>query len=641
MNADYTSGRHDQQVPLFGAREKAIALMVAVVATIVGIWHAAVVMTTSVQGGELSESARRLGTGEEIDASTFAVLGALGLLALFVLYWTVRLKVRLTHRRGGKGLADARTVRDRFGVERARARAMDKGMPLRPGVKSSDLADINEVGFLTGLELHKGSRIVLPWDDHVSVIAPTGGGKSRDVMIPAAQSAPGALIVTTNEATILDAIVACRREKGRIWVFDPLGRTHWPEPMVWDPVAGCEDASRATARGGAFCMGVQSATVRSSGNEAFFMDTARTAMETMLHAAALGGRSMSDVLSWAMDMGNTVATPRKLIEGSESEFAEPLWGRALVGVAEGADDTVASTRTTLQRHIKPMLRRAVAGWVDPAAAQSMVDRKRARVEAEGGDSSRIMDPVVFDAHAFVESTDTLVLVSDENAPTDVSPLCSMVFQEVMDAVKELAPTTEHQRIEPPMRVCGDEIANVAPIPKLPGMTTEVRKLGVQLILAFQDDLQATSRWGDAEGMKMLNQMGLEVILPGVKSENTLKRFSGMSGSVDVMQRNDNVDASTGHRQSSGLTVQERVTLRPDEIRKMADGTALAIYRNVEPFMMRMIPWWERKGGKKFSAAAKVEAKARAERGQAARLEQKEARERHLQGTKGRKEEVAS
>lgn len=623
-----TSGRHDQHIPLFSARERAIAVLVFTVTILVLAWHAATVVATDVRWGQLVSSIEVLGEGSFGAGTLIAFVGfvALSLLALF---GVLRLKAKVSQRTRphGKGLADKRTVRARFGIERARERSLQGGMPLRPGLDPST-KDVNEFGFLVGEELHGGSEVVVPFDDHVSVTASTGAGKSALVMIPAAQTAPGALVVTTNEATILDAIASARRPMGRIWVFDPLGRTHWPEPMVWDPVAGCEDAERATARGGAFCMGVQSATVRSSGNEAFFADTARTAMEAMLHAAALDGRGISDVLSWGLAMGETVAAPRSIIEQSTSEFAETLWARALVGVAEGADDTVASTRTTLQRHIKPLLRRSVLRWVDPAVASQYAAQRRARIEEEGGDSSRIMDPVVFDPYAFVRSTDTLVLVSDDNAPSDVSPLCSMIFQEVMDAVKTIAPLTEHQRIEPPMRVVGDEIANVAPIPKLPSMSTEVRKLGVQLILAFQDDLQATSRWGEADGMKMLNQMGLEIILPGVKSKSTLERFSAMSGSVDVILRNDNVDASTGHRQSSGLSMQERVALRPDEIRKMADGTALVIYRNVEPFMMRMLPWWERKNGAALSEAAKSEARDRAARGQAAWHEQEQARDRH-------------
>ena len=620
------SGRRDQNIAVFGYRERAIAQLLCMAVVLVGLWHAAAVLTTDVEGGHLADSIALLG-GDGLSPVTLAVFGVFVVLALVAFYWILRLKSRLTRRTRGKGLADGRTIRTHLGAAVARERSLEGGRPLRPDLDKS-VKDVNEFGLFVGHERYSKEEIIADWGNHVSVISLTGGGKSAMVMVPAAQTAPGALVVTTNEASILDEIAAPRRARGRVWVFDPLGRTYWPEPMVWDTVAGCEDAERATARGGAFCMGVQSSMVRSSGNEAFFADTAKTAMESMLHAAALGGRGMSDVLSWALNMGETVATPRDLIARSKSDFAEPLWARALEGVAQGADDTVASTRTTLQRHIKPLLRRSVLRWVDPQVAQKWASDQRERIEAEGGDASRITDPVVFDPYEFVRSTDTLVLVSDDNAPSDVSPLCSMLFQEVMDAVKAVAPLSEHQRIEPPMRVVGDEIANVAPIEKLPAMSTEVRKLGVQMVLAFQDDLQVTSRWGDADGMKMLNQMGLELILPGVKSKKTLERFSELSGSVEVLHRNDNVDAATGMRQSSGLTVQEKVALREDEIRKLEDGTALGVYRNIDSFVLQMTPWWDRKGGAELSAAAKAEAKARAERGQQAERERLEARSRH-------------
>lgn len=584
-------GRHDQHVPVFSPRTWAYIQTGSMVAVLLLSWHAAMVLTTAGEWADARHSASGRGSGTD----TFVLFGLFIALAFAALYGLLRLKGRLTRRRRGKGLADRGVVRERFGMDNARRRATTGGAPLRPGLGAD--ADEDELGFRLGDEGHSGQPVIVTWDDHISVVAPTGAGKSRDLMIPAAQRAPGALVVTTNEATILDAIATPRREKGRIWVFDPLGRTHWPEPMVWDPVAGCADSDRATARGAAFCMGVQSATVR-SGNESFFADTATTAMETMLHAAALKGSTISDVLRWALEMSDGVDAPMGIIKDSQDPRAETLWADALRGVATGADDTVASTRTTLQRHIKPLLRRSVLRWVDPAMAG----------DVDPGD--------VFDPFAFVTSSDTLVLVSDDNAPSDVGPLCSMLFQEVLDAVKVMAPLTAGQRIEPPMRVAGDEIANVAPIPKLPAMATEVRKLGVQMILAFQDDVQATSRWGDADGMKLLNSMGVELVLPGVKSGSTLERYSKLTGEVEVLERTTNLDSGGGGK-SVGLSTQTRPVMRSDEIRQMPDGTGLVVYRNVAPFMVKTIPWWERRGGAELSAAAKREAQARAERGQAA------------------------
>lgn len=584
-------GRHDQSVPVLSPREWAYVQLGSLVALLAVSWHAAMLLTTGTRLLDIQRSASGRGSGLD----TFAVFGLLLVAGFAALFGVLRLRGRLLRQRRGKGLAQRQVVREKFGVENARRRATGGGAPLRPGLGQAP--DEDELGFRLGVEEHSGEPVIVTWDDHISVVAPTGAGKSRDLMIPAAQRAPGALVVTTNEATILDAIASTRGEKGRIWVFDPLGRTHWPETMVWDPVAGCADADRATARGAAFCMGVQSATVR-SGNESFFTDTATTAMETMLHAAALKGGTMSDVLRWALEMSDGVGAPMGIIRDSEDPRAESLWADALRGVATGADDTVASTRTTLQRHIKPLLRKSVLRWVDPTVA---------------GD---VGPEDIFDPVAFVRSTDTLVLVSDDNAPSDVGPLCAMLFQEVLDAVKLVAPLTAGQRLEPPMRVAGDEIANVAPIPKLPAMATEVRKLGVQMILAFQDDVQATSRWGDADGMKLLNNMGVEIVLPGVKSGSTLERYSKLTGEVEVVERTTNLDMSSGNSRSVGLSTQTRPVMRADEIRQMPDGTGLVVYRNVAPFTIRTIPWWERPGGQELSAAQKREAQARAERGQA-------------------------
>lgn len=632
------TGRQDQGLPLLTARDRAIVLLSGVALTLVALWHAAVVLTTDVEGAQVAASVERLVTGEGLSAATWVLAAVFAVAAMAALYWLTRLTLTLRKPRQGKGLADAATVKEQFSEAKARDRALNKQWPLRPGRTAAEMKDRDEVGLWVGNELHKGSPIVLPWDSHVSVMAPTGGGKSRDLMIPAALSAPGCLVVTTNEATLLDSIATVREEKGTVWVFDPLGKTHWPVPMVWDPVAGAEDAARATARGGAFCMGVNSGAARSSGgNAAFFMGTARTAMEALLHAAALDGRTMTHVLEWGENLQNGVATPKGIIESSTSNFAERMWGGALNGVASGADETVASTRTTLQQNMKSMLRRDVLRWVDPIEAQNWVERKRAAIEATGGDSSRIKDPVVFNPAAFVESTDTLVLVSDFNDSTDVGPLCSMVFQEVIDAVKDYAPTTRHQRLEPPMRVVGDEIANVAAVEKLPGLTTEIRKLGVQLLLAFQSDNQVVTRWGENEGSTMLQNMGLEILLPGVKSQETRERFSKMAGTVTVSERSDTVDAASGQRQSAGLSLQEKDVIRPDEIRMMPDGTALAICRNVPAFMMQMVPWWERPGGKEISKASETVAIARAERASAARADHQAAQELHRQELLKRKD----
>ena len=63
--------------------------------------------------------------------------------------------------------------------------------------------------------------VAVPLEDHLAVEGATGSGKGVFVMIPAALSAPGALVVTITRTDILDVVAVARERKGRVWVFGP------------------------------------------------------------------------------------------------------------------------------------------------------------------------------------------------------------------------------------------------------------------------------------------------------------------------------------------------------------------------------------------------------------------------------------
>lgn len=86
-------------------------------------------------------------------------------------------------------------------------------------------------------------------EDQIGVYAPTGAGKSLRVVIPLCLDAPGALVATSTRPEILDAVVEHRAGRGQIWVFDPLDRAGWPEPMIWNPVNGAQDSELAFSPG--------------------------------------------------------------------------------------------------------------------------------------------------------------------------------------------------------------------------------------------------------------------------------------------------------------------------------------------------------------------------------------------------------
>ena len=585
-------GRTDHTQPLITARTRANLAITVLVAGAAATWHLAVVLTATGVGltnpaitlRALVHGAPLSGLDGATPASTTTTLTVYGLLllALFVVVLGVTISwVRWRQAHAGKGFADRDQVREGMGADRARASAAQT----RPGLSTAQRrrAAITEVGLPLGRSSN-GQDVVVALEDHVVVVAPTGSGKTRDIMGAAAVDAPGALVATCTRADLLDLCATPRSRLGRVWVFDPLDRVGWGEPMVWNPVAGCRNGETAISRGLAFAAGL-GADDKGSTNAGFFRANAASAMTRLLHAAALDDRPIGDVIDWALHLDNGADEPQDIIASSVDPQAERMWAGMLRSVATGADETVASSRQTLQQAIEPMALRRVMRWVTPR---------------EGVPS--------FDPTAFVASTDTLVLVADSNASTNVAPLCAMLLQEVVDAAKTRAARLPGGRLDPPLRIVGDEIANVAPLPKLPDLGTDARGFGVQLVLALQSLSQARRRWGADGAATLLDNMSAEILLGGLTDTAALNRYSALVGDVELTRATTSFDAHTGRVTTGSEQVVDRKVMRADEARQIPSGYGLLIYRNQAAVMLKMTPWYERPDGHQLNTdRARVEA----------------------------------
>lgn len=609
--AQHNVGRRDQVQPWFSARERSAAMMSAIVLIAMIGWHVAMVATTDVGLFDVVTTLKAALKGTPLQGmpggppstgaafTIFVVATVAGLAAFVALMIVTRRAFRQRSGGGrghGKGLADRSHIEQSLGHERARE-AAKRAMPSK---KSWRKDDPSSFGFELGVDKRTRQPLLLGFEDSAAVLGPTGSRKSTTIMEPAALTAPGALIVTSNEVGILDTIAATRRAKGKVWVFDPLNRSWWPEPMVWDPVAGCEDGELAVARAMAFVAGC-GADGQDSTNAGFFRYNSAMALRSFLHAAAIDTepRTMADVLTWCARIAEGARTPRDIIDNSTDPRVERMWSAALESVATGAEETVASSRTTLAQVVDPMTLHAIQKWVIPRDE-----------EVTNPDGTTTTRPVpVFDAQEFVRSSDTLVILSDFSSSTNVGPLCTMLLQEVVDAIKAYAPLTEHGRLEPPLRIVGDEIANIAPVEKLPELSTELRKNGVQLFLAFQSDQQAVTRWGAERGNTLWEQMAVEIVLPGLKSKTALERYSHLAGKVEVAEMSASFE-SGGERTGTSASLQERDVLRPDEIRRLELGRALLIYRNMPGIIADLKPWFERPGADRIQRDKKASAAAR-------------------------------
>jgi hypothetical protein len=573
--------------------------------TLFAAWHLAVAATTGVRGGDWQATLAALAHGHPLTriptgaghltaaahpvlTTALFVVELLAMTAGFLL-WQVRVAGPRRTRRAGSagrpGFATETVVAGGLGLPRARAVAEYTRPGLSPATRQA--CPVEQVGLPLGTTT-AGTPVILALEDHLLVLAPTGAGKTRDVMIPAALSAPGALVLTATRADALDVIHEHRTRAGRrVFVFDPADRLGWPTPAIWDPVAGCEHGATAIARALAFTAATETTDAGGDGG-GFFRNNATMALRGLLHAAALDHRTMADVVAWALRLHDGAAQPVAIITGSTHPAAEHSWAPGLRSVATGAERTVASTRQTLAQLIEPVALRAVLDRLTPATGARHLD-----------------------VEAFVRAgRDTLVLVADANSATNVAPLCAMLLQEVVDTAKHLAARSPGGRLDPPLRIVGDEIANIAPLPRLPELATDARGFGIQLVLALQSLPQAERRWGQAGARALVENMPAQLLLGGITEPTTLTRYSQLLGHIDTKTASEQFDPATGRPAATGTHTTQRPVMAPDALRTLPTGQAVLIHRNHPPVALHPAGWHTRPDAVELHAAAERSRRAR-------------------------------
>jgi type IV secretion system protein VirD4 len=100
----------------------------------------------------------------------------------------------------------------------------------------------------------------------------------------------------------------------------------------------------------------------------------------------------------------------------------------------------------------------------------------------------------FDAERFVGSTDTLYVTAPANKQALCAPLVVGLLEQIRQATYRHAAEAIDRR--PPVYMCLDEVANMAPIHDLPALVSEVGGQGLHVMVCLQDLSQARKRWGD-------------------------------------------------------------------------------------------------------------------------------------------------
>jgi type IV secretory pathway TraG/TraD family ATPase VirD4 len=396
------------------------------------------------------------------------------------------------------------------------------------------------------------------------VLGPPRSGKTTTLVVPNVLAAPGPTLVTSTKADVLQATLASRSQLGRCWLLDPTGTVELPagaQLVRWSPVqaAGSWEEALVTAR----VMTTAARPHGAYGESAHWTERAEALLAPLLHAAAVSGHSMREVLTWALR--HDLHTPMALL-------GQGGGGRAVVDTSV-AIDVLAGIAATEERERSGIFS-TTAGTLAAyrsAAALDQADRPN------------------FDPGRFPIGGDTIYVCAPARYQAQTAPVVVAFLEQVRAATYRAA---AQGTLRLPVTLVLDEVANIAPLPDLPAMVSEGGGQGLLTMACLQDLSQARARWGAAaDGFFSL--FGAKVVLPGTGDLRTLEAVSRLAGQADFAVRSVSTSAwwAAHPSTSTTYTTRRQDRLPVDQVHALAPGTAAVIAGAQPPRPVSLTPWW--------------------------------------------------
>jgi type IV secretory pathway TraG/TraD family ATPase VirD4 len=482
----------------------------------------------------------------------FAGLAGIGI--WFWLNWRRRRGFRLFR----LGYASGHEIRGMLG----KAAVLRKAHSVRPSTKGKKGLKPRDVGFFLGRDIRSRQSLFASVEDVFIILAPPRQGKDVHFCTPFTIDAPGACIVTSTRADAFTNTYTMRKQFGDIHVFDPNGLINWPEQLRWSPINGCHEPMAAANRSTSLILGSGLEIV---GESALFIASAITVMRCYLHAAALGRRTLRDVVRWTSQPTNP--EPIRILRAEENA------GRAAEGWASELESL--STRDGRMRGaVWANVAQALTCFSDPAVLEAC---------SPGPDET-------FDLATFLSGRNTLYILGKEKKNGSIAPVVTALMEDLFDETRRIAGRMLSGRIDPPLTVELNEAAHIAPLPSLPSYMGDSGGFSIALHVYLQSLSQARSRWGEHEAMIMWDNAAVRIIMGGAGNVDDLEDISRLMGEADEVR--STVSSGPGGRRVSESTAPRRV-LSSEEIRTLKFGSALVVARAARPVEVRLTPWWKR------------------------------------------------
>lgn len=455
--------------------------------------------------------------------------------------------------RARPGFAEASEIREHLSARAVLRRAKQ----LRPDLASPAATD---VGWRVGRS--RGSDVFVSIEDSVALEGPPRSGKGYRVLISAILDWSGPLITTSTTNDNLTATMRMRQSRGQVHVFDPQGLSGVRNTLRVSPIVGCEDPLVAMQRGSAIITGTALGASSTNGEWA---QASGIVLARLLHAAAVGGRTVKDLYEW----GTSPVEARDAVEILRRE-GTPGWDESLEATITGDDKLVSSIWFGVQ------------GAVAPLAVPQIRDTLMPRP----GDA-------LFDPREFLDDANTLYLIGSSSGASAMGGFLGALLDDIVEVARGRALASPGSRLVHPLGLILDEIANMFRWGNLPRIMADGGGRGICTFVVLQALSQAETAWSRAEADTIWAAATAKVLLGGASHVDHLRDIEALLGSREMRRTQRSWSTQqAGHHTSEH---QERMPLMSvDEIRRMPQTVGLLAYRNRRGVLLDLAGWDERR-----------------------------------------------
>ncbi|SMX91349.1 TraM recognition site of TraD and TraG [Brevibacterium iodinum ATCC 49514] len=487
-------------------------------------------------------------------------------------YFVKRLRER-------RGVAKRREVNKAMG-HKAAVKVVGK---VRPTLKEKPLpekANI-EFGYSEGIQ----SWIAL--EESIVFIGPPRSGKGVNILVKAIIDAPGPVITTSSRADNYAMTAAIRAKRGPVTLFDPQGLTGKPTTLKWSPITGCETARVANQRATSL---VSAAGLSEDSSNSEWRPPAIGIMQALLHACALAGEGVDTLMKWGTSPAEAKDAVKILREHEEA-------GRAARGWATSLESEIESD---------PKMRTNKWFGVANAVGGLSVDNVRDVMNPKTKDEE-------FNIDEFIQKSGTLYIVGTKTGGSSAGPFLVAMMDAITERAREIAAKSEGNRLDPPMMLVLDEIANITKAWEgLVPLMADGGGVGICVMAVFQSMAQVRNSWGEQAASAIFDAATVKIQLGGASNTQDLEVLSTLAGQREVVR-------SSKTRQKDGSSVSdqlhEKKVFEVSELHRLPFGWAVVFFRNNRPMLMKLTPYWKSKYAEEINMTKKLYAQSLLDEGE--------------------------